>query len=145
MLLPLLLLQSVFMRHIICVSLIVAKWLWLCNACVHFVQAVQAIRRGKLFRCPAHTHTCVSVCVWLRLQPNNSCFNLHICLAVVYRELIPISCEKSKCATPTMYKLKENTLRKKSKSITHRISNCIINFALLLQLSAQHSATQTSN
>lgn len=49
------------MRHIICVSLIVAKWL--CNACVHFGQAVQAIRRGKLFRSPAHTHTHVGICV----------------------------------------------------------------------------------
>lgn len=95
---------------------------------------------------PRHIHThvgmCVCVGVWLRLQPNNSCFNLHIWLAVVYRALIPISCEKSKCATPTMYELKGNTLKKKCKSITDRISNCIINFALLLQLSAQHSATQ---
>lgn len=92
---------------------------------------------------PRHIHTHVGMCVWLRLQPNNSCFNLHICLAVVYRQLIPISCEKSKCATPTMNKLKGNTQsKKKGKSITDRISNCIINFALLLQLSAQHSATQ---
>lgn len=124
----LLLLQSVFMRHIICVSLIVAKWL--CNAYVHFGQAVQAIRRGKLFRSAAHTHMYVCLCVWLRLQPNNSCFNLHITLSVVCPVLIPISYKKSKCAT-RQCKLKGNT-RKKNKPITDRISNCIINFALLL-------------
>lgn len=77
---------------------------------------------------PQHIHT--HACVWLRLQPNNSCFNLHITLSVVCPAIIPISYKKSKCAT-SQCKLKGNT-RKKNKPITDRISNCIINFALLL-------------